>query len=73
MGASNSTQYLTPNDIADILSLSYDSALAFVKHSGVPYLKVGRQYRVASDTLRLFLQKNRNIDLCGMQAGNRQK
>lgn len=68
MGASNFTQYLTPKDIADTLNLSYDSALAFVKFSGIPYLRVGRQYRVAPNELRQFLQKNRNIDLSGMQA-----
>lgn len=47
---------LTPQEIADILKISYEKALEFVKYSGVPYIKVGRQYRVDSSALNTFLQ-----------------
>lgn len=48
---------LTPHEVAGILQISYDSALAFIKYSGIDYIKVGRQYRVAEDKLKVFLLK----------------
>ena len=47
---------LTPQEVADILKISYEKALEFVKYSGIPYIKVGRQYRVDSSALNAFLQ-----------------
>ena len=38
--------FYTPSDIADILKISYDTALTWIKTSGVEYFMVGRQYRV---------------------------
>ena len=49
---------LTPKDVAEILGISYESALAFIKKSGVEYLLVGRQYRVTEDKLWSFLAKD---------------
>lgn len=48
---------LTPHDVADILKVSYETALEFIKYSGIDYVKVGRQYRVSKDKLAAFLQK----------------
>jgi excisionase family DNA binding protein len=48
---------LTPHDVADILKVSYETALEFIKYSGIDYIKVGRQYRVSKDKLTAFLQK----------------
>ena len=50
-----STKVLTPKDIAEILSISYDSALSFIKNSGIEYLELGRQYRVTEDKFLAFL------------------
>ena len=38
--------FYTPADIADMLKVSYDTALAWIKASGVEYFMVGKQYRV---------------------------
>lgn len=38
--------FYSPSDIADMLDVSYATALEWVKHSGIPYIKVGRNYRV---------------------------
>ena len=46
---------LTPQDVADILALSYDKALDFIKHSGLEYNLIGRQYRVSRKKLEAFL------------------
>ena len=50
-------QFLTPQDIADILLLSYESALAFIKQSGIDYIQIGRQYRVSRDAFESFVKR----------------
>lgn len=54
---------LTPKEVAAILKVSYDSALEFIKHSGIDYLKVGRQYRVNKDKLLAYLQQQGQIEV----------
>lgn len=51
------TKMLTPQEIADILGISYEAALAFIKNSGIDYIRVGRQYRVSEDKFRAFLSQ----------------
>ncbi len=48
---------LTPNDVAEILGVSYETALAFIKYSGIDYFRIGRQYRVSESKLKAFLEK----------------
>ena len=50
-------EMLTPREVADVLKISYESALAFIKYSGIDFLKIGNQYRVSADKLRAFLSK----------------
>ena len=49
------TEYLTPKEVAELLKISYDNALEFIKGSGIPYIKVGRQYRISARKLDEFL------------------
>ena len=44
-------RYLTVTELADLLRISYENALNFIKYSGVEYIKVGRQYRVLESKL----------------------
>ena len=46
---------LTPQEVADILKISYHGALDFIKYSGIDYVKVVKQYRVSKDKLDTFL------------------
>ena len=46
---------LTPYDIADILQVSYDTALEFIKNSGIAYIRIGRQYRIAETVFNAFV------------------
>ena len=46
---------LTPREVAAILGVSYEAALAFIKYSEIDFVKVGRCYRVAEDKLTEFL------------------
>jgi len=48
---------LTPRDVAEILKISYDSSLSFIRYSGIDYIKIGRQYRVSHDKLEAFISK----------------
>lgn len=52
---------LTAKEVAAILKISYDNALAFIKHSGIDYIKVGRQYRVSEEKLTVYLQQQSQI------------
>ena len=47
--------YLTVEDIAAKFKVSYDTALGFVKYSGVESVKLGRQYRVLESKLNAIL------------------
>lgn len=50
-------EMLTPREVAAILKISYESALAFIKYSGIDYIKVGNQYRVSAEKLKAFLNR----------------
>ena len=57
----NPMKMLSPAEVADYLSISYDTALSIIKYSGIPYLKIGRQYRVNKEVLRNMVSQN---DIC---------
>lgn len=50
-------EMLTPKEVAAILKISYESALAFIKYSGIDYIRIGNQYRVSAEKLKAFLNK----------------
>ena len=50
-------EMLTPKEVAAILKISYESALAFIKYSGIDYIRIGNQYRVSTEKLKAFLNK----------------
>lgn len=60
-------EMLTPREVAEILKIGYEAALAFIKYSGIDYHKIGNQYRVSADKLRAFLSRKGPIhtDLTG--------
>ena len=50
-------EMLTPKEVAQIMKVSYETALAFIRYSGIDYIKIGRQYRVSAEKLKAFLNK----------------
>ena len=48
-------RYLTPQEVAELLSISYDTALNLIKYSGLEAVQIGRQYRVLESKLNEFL------------------
>ena len=59
---------LSPREVAKILGISYEAALAFIRYSGIDYIKVGRQYRVSEEKLAAFLAQKgqREVNLLGV-------
>lgn len=55
---SKSPKMLTPTEVAKILKVSYDTALNFIKYSGVAYTKIGRQYRVNEKALEAIISSD---------------
>jgi excisionase family DNA binding protein len=53
--------YLTVQEVAEMLKISYDKALDFIKYSGVEYVQIGRQYRVQESRLQAFLYPPRQV------------
>ena len=47
-------RYLTVTEVAEMLKVSYDTALQFVKYN-VEHISVGRQYRVLESKLNAVL------------------
>ena len=52
---------LSPHDVAEILGISYEAALAFIKYSGIDFLQIGRRYKVAEDKLEAFLRQEGQV------------
>jgi len=50
------TELLTIHEVAEILRVSYETALMYVKQNNLA-IKVGRQYRVPKDKLATHLSK----------------
>lgn len=53
--------YYTVSEIAQMLKISYDKALEFIKYSGVEYVQIGRQYRVQESKLNAFLYPQKKV------------
>ena len=54
---------LTAVEVAEILKIPYESALKFIRYSGIDYIKVGRTYRVSEDKLHAFLKQRGKIEV----------
>ncbi len=53
-------KYLTVTEIAEMLSISYDTALHYVKYS-LDSVKIGRQYRVLESKLNEALYPQKSV------------
>lgn len=50
------TELLTVKEVSDILRVSYETALLYIKQNKLA-IKIGRQYRVPKDKLAAHLSK----------------
>lgn len=56
-------KFLTVEEIAEILKISYPTALAFIKQSGIDLIKIGKQYRVCEDKFFAFVSKKGHVEV----------
>lgn len=61
MKSSRNDVYLTPEEIASILKISYGTALNFIKWSGIAFCRLGRLYRVNEKDFYEFINKNKPV------------
>lgn len=54
---------LTAAEVAANLQVSYDTALDFIKYSGIDYVKIGRQYRVSEKKMQAFLSRKGKVEI----------
>lgn len=50
--------FYTPYDISQMLGISYQTALEWIKTSGIKYSKVGRKYLVSKINFNIFTQQS---------------
>ena len=55
-------QFYSPSDVADLLGVSYATALFWLKYSGISYVKVGRTYRVKAEVFEKFTSTEHKND-----------
>ena len=53
-------RYLTVTEVAEMLKVSYDTALHFVKYN-VEHINIGRQYRVLESKLNAVLYPKKSV------------
>lgn len=53
-------KYLTVSDVSELLKISYDTALSFIKNN-VEYVCIGRQYRVLESKLNEVLYPPKTV------------
>ena len=51
---------LTVKEVAEILKVSYDTALHLVKYGDIPYVCIGKQYRISEKELENYINKKTN-------------
>ena len=56
-------QFYNAYDIAKIMGICYAKALAFIKHSGIEYVRINRRYFVSIDKFRSFIDGSKKIEI----------
>ena len=54
-------EMLTAKDLATALRVSYDTALNLIKYSGLPHMKIGRQYRISKAVIDDLINQNETV------------
>lgn len=55
--------YLTTDDLQDVLKIGPKQARALMLTEGFPTIKIGRQYRVEEEAMRKWLSEKKEIRL----------
>ncbi|MFN8474897.1 MAG: helix-turn-helix domain-containing protein [Anaerolineae bacterium] len=57
----DSTEYLTPKEIAQLLKLHEETIRRYLRSGELPAIKLGGVYRVKREDLEEFLKKHRTL------------
>lgn len=56
-------QFYSARDISDIMGICYAKALAFIKYSGVEYVRINNVYLVEMTNFHSFIKENKHINV----------
>lgn len=56
-------EFYTPAEVAELLGVTYATALRWIKYdSGIPFVKIGRSYRIRVDVFDKFTSTEHKND-----------
>lgn len=56
-------QFYNARDIAEIMGICYAKALAFIKYSGITYVRINRTYLVEKAVFERFVSETKTIEV----------
>lgn len=56
-------QFYNARDIAEIMGICYAKALAFIKYSGITYVRINRTYLIEKSVFKRFISETKNIEI----------
>lgn len=59
----NEKKFYSASDLTKIMGICYAKALAFIKYSGIHYIRINRTYLVSKNTFDTFIKESKNIHI----------
>ena len=56
-------KFYNAKDLTKIMGICYAKALAFIKYSGIPYIKINRTYLVEKTVFARFVSETKIIEI----------
>ena len=56
-------QFYSARDIAEIMGICYAKALAFIKYSGITFIRINRTYLVEKLVFERFVSETKTIEI----------
>ena len=56
-------QFYNARDITKIMGICYAKALAFIKYSGITYIRINRTYLVEKSIFERFLSETKTVEI----------
>ena len=56
-------QFYKAKDITEIMGICYAKALAFIKYSGITYVRINRTYLVEKSVFERFVSETKTIEI----------
>lgn len=56
-------KFYNARQLADIMGICYAKALAFIKYSGITYVRINRTYLIEKSVFKEFISKTKIVDV----------